>query len=120
MDNNTPPQSVISSEVEITGTIKSSGSIRVDGKLDGELHCTGDAIIGKSAQIKGNIVVTSATIEVAKDQKVISTGPYALVRHPMYASAFLYLVGTPLALGSYWGLLALVFMTSFLDMEASR
>src|ERR1700720_1015908 len=33
---------------------------------------------------------TSATIEVAKDQKVISTGPYALVRHPMYASAFLY------------------------------
>jgi protein-S-isoprenylcysteine O-methyltransferase Ste14 len=57
---------------------------------------------------------TSATIEVAKDQKVISTGPYALVRHPMYASAFLYLVGTPLALGSYWGLLALPFMMSVL------
>ena len=57
---------------------------------------------------------TSATIEVAEDQKVISTGPYALVRHPMYASAFLYLVGTPLALGSYWGLSALLFMTSFL------
>jgi protein-S-isoprenylcysteine O-methyltransferase Ste14 len=32
----------------------------------------------------------------------------------MYASAFLYLVGTPLALGSYWGLLALLFMMSFL------
>jgi protein-S-isoprenylcysteine O-methyltransferase Ste14 len=47
---------------------------------------------------------TSATIEVAKDQKVISTGPYAVVRHPMYASALLYLLGTPLALGSYWGL----------------
>jgi protein-S-isoprenylcysteine O-methyltransferase Ste14 len=46
---------------------------------------------------------TSATIEVAKDQKVISTGPYAIVRHPMYASASLYLLGTPLALGSYWG-----------------
>jgi protein-S-isoprenylcysteine O-methyltransferase Ste14 len=57
---------------------------------------------------------TSATIEVTENQKVISTGPYALVRHPMYASALLYLVGTPLALGSYWGLLALVFMTSFL------
>jgi protein-S-isoprenylcysteine O-methyltransferase Ste14 len=53
---------------------------------------------------------TSATIEVAENQKVISTGPYALVRHPMYASAFLYLAGTPLALGSYWGLLALLFM----------
>jgi len=57
---------------------------------------------------------TSATIEVAENQKVISTGPYALVRHPMYASALLYLVGTPLALGSYWGFLALVFMTPFL------
>jgi protein-S-isoprenylcysteine O-methyltransferase Ste14 len=57
---------------------------------------------------------TSATIEVAENQKVISTGPYALVRHPMYASGLLYLLGTPLALGSYWGLLALPFMMSFL------
>jgi protein-S-isoprenylcysteine O-methyltransferase Ste14 len=57
---------------------------------------------------------TSATIEVVQDQKVISTGPYAVVRHPMYASALLYLIGTPLALGSYWGLLALVFMLPFL------
>lgn len=57
---------------------------------------------------------TSATIEVAENQKVISTGPYALVRHPMYASASLYLIGTPLALGSYWGFLALVFMMPFL------
>ena len=65
MDNDITPQSVISSEVEITGTIKSSGSIRVDGKLEGELHCAGDAIIGKSAQIKGNMEVSSATIEGA-------------------------------------------------------
>jgi protein-S-isoprenylcysteine O-methyltransferase Ste14 len=57
---------------------------------------------------------TSAAIEVAENQKVISTGPYALVRHPMYASAFLYLAGTPLALRSYCGLLALLFMMSFL------
>ena len=57
---------------------------------------------------------TSATIEVAEDQKVISTGPYAIVRHPMYASALLYLVGTPLALGSFWGFLALAAMMPFL------
>jgi protein-S-isoprenylcysteine O-methyltransferase Ste14 len=56
----------------------------------------------------------SATIEVAKDQKVISTGPYAIVRHPMYASALLYIVGTPLALGSFWGFLPLVAMMPFL------
>jgi protein-S-isoprenylcysteine O-methyltransferase Ste14 len=49
---------------------------------------------------------TSATIEVSADQRVISTGPYAIVRHPMYASALLYVFGTPLALGSFWGLLA--------------
>src|SRR5262249_1769536 len=57
---------------------------------------------------------TSATIEVAEDQKVISTGPYALVRHPMYASSSLWVLGTPLALGSYWGFLAFAFMMPFL------
>jgi protein-S-isoprenylcysteine O-methyltransferase Ste14 len=54
---------------------------------------------------------TSATIEVAKGQRVISTGPYALVRHPMYAGALVMLAGTPLALGSWWGLLLVVLMT---------
>jgi protein-S-isoprenylcysteine O-methyltransferase Ste14 len=49
---------------------------------------------------------TSATVEIAPDQKVISTGPYAIVRHPMYAGGLLVFLGTPLALGSYWGLLA--------------
>jgi protein-S-isoprenylcysteine O-methyltransferase Ste14 len=53
----------------------------------------------------------SATIGVAENQTVISTGPYALVRHPLYASAWLYLMGTPFALGSYWGLLPLALMT---------
>ena len=46
---------------------------------------------------------SSATIELAADQRVISTGPYALVRHPMYAAALLMLFGMPLALGSWWG-----------------
>jgi protein-S-isoprenylcysteine O-methyltransferase Ste14 len=54
---------------------------------------------------------TSATIEVASDQKVISTGPYAIVRHPMYSGGLLYLIGMPLALASYWGLIALAAMT---------
>jgi protein-S-isoprenylcysteine O-methyltransferase Ste14 len=49
---------------------------------------------------------TSATIEIAQDQTVISTGPYAIVRHPMYTGGLLVFLGTPLALGSYWGLLA--------------
>ncbi|MGB0086413.1 MAG: isoprenylcysteine carboxylmethyltransferase family protein [Rhodomicrobiaceae bacterium] len=47
----------------------------------------------------------SATIELAADQRVISSGPYALVRHPMYAAALVIFVGVPLSLGSWWGLL---------------
>jgi protein-S-isoprenylcysteine O-methyltransferase Ste14 len=50
----------------------------------------------------------STTIEVATDQKVISTGLYGIVRHPMYLGAFIVLVGTPLSLGSWWGLIILV------------
>jgi len=45
---------------------------------------------------------TSATIEVKDEQKVISTGPYAMIRHPMYSGAFIMLLGIPLALGSWW------------------
>ena len=48
---------------------------------------------------------TSATIEVAKDQTVISSGPYRVVRHPMYAGASVLLIFTPLALGSWVAIL---------------
>ena len=57
---------------------------------------------------------TSATIDVVDDQRVVSTGPYAVVRHPMYASAIPLFLGTPLALGSYRGLLPAVAMLPFL------
>ena len=70
--DNTAPQSVISSEVEITGTIKSSGSVRIDGKLDGELQCGGDAVIGQSAQIKGNLNVNSISVEGAINGNIIA------------------------------------------------
>jgi protein-S-isoprenylcysteine O-methyltransferase Ste14 len=50
----------------------------------------------------------SATIEIGEDQRVISTGPYEVVRHPMYVGGLPLFIGTPLALGSYWGLLAFV------------
>jgi protein-S-isoprenylcysteine O-methyltransferase Ste14 len=44
---------------------------------------------------------TSATIEVSRGQKVIATGPYSVVRHPMYSGALLLLASTPPALG-FW------------------
>ncbi len=46
-------------------------------------------------------------VQTERAQKVIDSGPYALVRHPMYAAALLYLLGTPLLLGSWLGLAAM-------------
>lgn len=54
---------------------------------------------------------TSAIIEVDAGQKVISTGPYALIRHPMYTGALVMLLGIPLALGSWWGLFTIIPIT---------
>ena len=51
---------------------------------------------------------TSAVIEVAAEQRVIETGPYAIVRHPMYSGALVMFIGVPLALGSFVGLLTFV------------
>jgi protein-S-isoprenylcysteine O-methyltransferase Ste14 len=51
---------------------------------------------------------SSATIELAADQTVISTGPYAWVRHPMYAAGLVMLLGGPVALGSWWSVLIVV------------
>ena len=73
---------------------------------------TADALIGLSFLLiffvlKANTYGAS-TIQVAEGQQVISTGPYALVRHPMYAAAFPLLVGMPLALDSWWGLFVLI------------
>jgi protein-S-isoprenylcysteine O-methyltransferase Ste14 len=65
---------------------------------------------------------TSATIEVSAEQKVIASGPYHVVRHPMYAGAFLLLLFTPLALGSWVALplpipLILVIILRLLEEE---
>lgn len=47
----------------------------------------------------------SRVIEVEKEQEVIHSGPYALVRHPMYLGMLLLYLLSPLALGSYWAML---------------
>lgn len=50
----------------------------------------------------------ASNVRVEADQRVIETGPYAFVRHPMYAAAVWLFVGIPLALGSWWSVGLLV------------
>ena len=47
----------------------------------------------------------SRVIEVAQQQEVIDSGPYALLRHPMYAGAIIMYIFSPLALGSWWAMI---------------
>ncbi len=47
----------------------------------------------------------STVIQVEKEQRVITTGPYTIVRHPMYLGLILMILFTPLALGSYWAII---------------
>lgn len=59
----------------------------------------------------------SRIIEVENGQKVITTGPYAIVRHPMYLGVLVMYLFTPLALGSYW---ALLFFLPLIPLLVSR
>jgi len=52
----------------------------------------------------------SRVVEIDSGQRVISTGPYAIVRHPMYSGILLMYGFTPFALGSYWAFTSTVFL----------
>jgi protein-S-isoprenylcysteine O-methyltransferase Ste14 len=56
----------------------------------------------------------SRIIEVESGQRVVTTGPYAVVRHPMYAAVTLIGAATPVALGSWWALIPVVFLVAVL------
>jgi protein-S-isoprenylcysteine O-methyltransferase Ste14 len=83
--------------------------------MPGSVAAVGDVLVGVGFLIiffvyKENSFA-SATIELAPGQKLISTGPYALVRHPMYFGGLIMFIGMPVALGSWWGLLMFIVMT---------
>jgi protein-S-isoprenylcysteine O-methyltransferase Ste14 len=54
---------------------------------------------------ENSFAATVIRVQTEREQRVIDTGPYTLVRHPMYAAGLLYIVGMPLLLGSWYGLL---------------
>ena len=57
-------------------------------------------------------------IQTERKHSVVSTGPYAFVRHPMYAGAIPLIVGTPLLLGSWYGLAVSALLIAFLAIRA--
>jgi protein-S-isoprenylcysteine O-methyltransferase Ste14 len=59
----------------------------------------------------------SRVVEVDPGQKVVSTGPYAIVRHPMYFGISLMYIASPLALGSYWALIPALFIIPLLAVR---
>lgn len=62
----------------------------------------------------------SRIVEVEQGQQVISTGPYALVRHPMYLGMILLMISTPLALGSYWAFIPALALIPLLVVRAKN
>lgn len=87
-------------------------------------HRFGWSTVPTSVVVAGNVLVlvglglaelvvvqnnyAAATITVEAGQKVVSTGLYGLVRHPMYVGALIMMIGMPPALDSYWGLVTVV------------
>ncbi|MFO7870098.1 MAG: polymer-forming cytoskeletal protein [Kiritimatiellia bacterium] len=62
MEANETKRTSIAEDVEIVGSIKSSGNVQIDGRLNGDLNCTADATIGTNANVKGNLSVNSVTV----------------------------------------------------------
>ncbi len=72
----------------------------------------GDVLVAVGLTVAQLVVMqnsyAAATITVESGQTLVSTGLYGIVRHPMYVGALIMMVGTPLALDSFWGVLVLV------------
>ncbi|MBM4144295.1 MAG: polymer-forming cytoskeletal protein [Lentisphaerae bacterium] len=62
MQNSEEVKTVIGEDVEIVGSVKSASNVKIDGKLNGDLTCKGNAVIGPSANVKGNLNVNSIEI----------------------------------------------------------
>jgi protein-S-isoprenylcysteine O-methyltransferase Ste14 len=69
----------------------------------------GDVLVAAGLGLAMLVVIQNAyaasTVRVEADQTLVSGGVYKYVRHPMYVGGMIMMVGIPLALGSYWGLL---------------
>jgi len=62
MDTNDTAKTIIAEDVEITGSLKSASNVKLEGKINGDLTCTGNAFIGTGAVIRGNTSVNAITV----------------------------------------------------------
>jgi protein-S-isoprenylcysteine O-methyltransferase Ste14 len=77
------------------------------------------AFWGWAAVLRANsFAATTIRLQPERGQTVVASGPYAVVRHPMYAYALLFLIGAPLLLGSLWGLAGLAVFAPLLGARA--
>ena len=76
------------------------------------LVVVGDVLVAVGLVLAQWVVIqnsyAAATITVEDGQRLATTGLYGLVRHPMYVGALIMMLGTPLALDSYWGLVVVI------------
>lgn len=67
-------ESIISSQVEIKGEINSSGSVRIDGSVEGRLNIHGDLILGEKGKIKGEIQADNVILAGRIEGNVLAKG----------------------------------------------
>ncbi|OBG17977.1 hypothetical protein A5765_05110 [Mycolicibacterium celeriflavum] len=83
----------------------------------------GDGLVAIGLVVQMLVVIqnshAAATVRIESDQTVASTGLYRLVRHPMYTGNIVLMLGIPLALGSYWGLVFVIPALVVLAMRIS-
>jgi protein-S-isoprenylcysteine O-methyltransferase Ste14 len=76
------------------------------------LSAIGDVLVAVGLGVAMLVIIqnsyAAANVRVDSGQTLVSTGLYGLVRHPMYTGNVVLMLGIPLALGSYWGLLLLI------------
>ncbi|OMC31596.1 hypothetical protein A5740_14970 [Mycobacterium sp. GA-1841] len=108
-------------KVLIAGWYASLAAMVIVSGLDHRFHWStvpaaicvaGDVLVVLGLGVTSLVVIqnsfAASTVQVESEQKLVSTGLYGLVRHPMYTGNLLTIVGFPLALGSYWGLVPVV------------
>ncbi|GCE29330.1 hypothetical protein KDA_48140 [Dictyobacter alpinus] len=89
--------------------------------MPGVVSVPGDILVAFGLLMAQCVVIqnsyAAANITIEAGQKLISSGLYGIVRHPLYAGALIMMVGIPLALGSYWGLFVLLIGIALLTLR---